>query len=312
MKAVPPTNPKLLAAPLVSVVVVTYNRAHEIARCLDSIFLSTFTDFEVIVVDNASHDSTVPILNDRFSGRITLIEAGSNLMAAGGRNLGAKRAKGKLLAFIDSDNVVHPQMLEHLTAKMESDAGAGMVGPFMYYFVQPRRVWCGGADINFWTGKTTYLFANQEHPDPPRQAPYEVGHIPNIFMCRVPDFVALDGFFEPYQIMFEESDFAEKLKRHGKQIFIVPAARACHDVPILNDGSLRAFGLQSFDRAFLLSRNRVLFMKRNASFSQFVVFAFLFLPLFTAYYLKIILGHRRFDIARAYLLGVVRGLFWKT
>ena len=87
--------------PLVSVIIPTYNRAHTIARALKSVFAQTFSDYEVIVVDDGSTDNTKVIV-DEFSN-ITFIKQ-ENLGVSAARNSGIKASKGKYIALLDSDD----------------------------------------------------------------------------------------------------------------------------------------------------------------------------------------------------------------
>ena len=89
-----------------SIIVVTYNRKEEVLDCLKSIFENDYKNFELILVDNASTDGTIVAVEKVFGNKIKIVKSKINLMAGGGRNLGASYAKGKHLLFIDSDNVI--------------------------------------------------------------------------------------------------------------------------------------------------------------------------------------------------------------
>ena len=168
-------------------------------------------------------------------------------------------------------------------------------------------VWCAGADISPFSFRTRYRHAGENVGAVAETEPYEVGHLPNAFMVRAAAFRALGGFHEPYGIMFEESDLAERIRRGeagpGTKVLVDPRPLDAHDVPLLTDGSLRAYGLQEPFRAQILARNRNLFVARNAPLPRRLLFFLVFWPLFTAYYLRVILARRRPDVAKAYLAG---------
>lgn len=94
----------------VSVIIPTFNRAHTIIRALDSVFESTFKDFKVIVVNDGSTDETEQLLKN-YSKPITVIRS-ENRGVSAARNLGAKTAKSKWLAFLDSDDEWLPHKLQ--------------------------------------------------------------------------------------------------------------------------------------------------------------------------------------------------------
>lgn len=109
-----------------------YNRAHTIAESIESILAQTFTDFEVIVVDDGSTDETISILG-RYPKVRLLAQENSGPGAA--RNLAVKSANGQFLAFLDSDDLWLPWTLDHFrrvitqeNAVFVSGAGVEFVG----------------------------------------------------------------------------------------------------------------------------------------------------------------------------------------
>lgn len=101
--------------PTISIIVPVYNTALYLPKCLDSIAAQTFTDFEVLMIDDGSTDGSGEIC-DRYSqsdSRFIAIHQ-SNQGVSASRNNGLKQARGSYISFIDSDDYVHPQMLELL------------------------------------------------------------------------------------------------------------------------------------------------------------------------------------------------------
>jgi len=96
----------------VSVIVPTYNRAHRIRRCLDSVLGQTISPYEVIVVDDASTDDTTSVVKSISDERLRLIIMPSNKGAQAARNVGIKNAQGDYIAFLDSDDEWVPEKLE--------------------------------------------------------------------------------------------------------------------------------------------------------------------------------------------------------
>ncbi|MDR1870331.1 MAG: glycosyltransferase [Deltaproteobacteria bacterium] len=98
-------------APLVSVIIPTYNRALTILRAVDSVLRQEKVDFELIVVDDGSTDNTKELLDDKIQNNkiIYLYEDNKGVSAA--RNLGIKAAKGEWIAFLDSDDEWLPHKL---------------------------------------------------------------------------------------------------------------------------------------------------------------------------------------------------------
>lgn len=115
-----------MPSPSVSVIIPAYNSSATIGSCLDSVFQQDSKDFEAIVVDDSSTDSTVEIVS-KFN--CTLIRQPQNRGPAAARNLGAKKANAPILLFVDAD-IVLPRNAVALTKKIfgENSSVAAFTG----------------------------------------------------------------------------------------------------------------------------------------------------------------------------------------
>lgn len=106
--------------PAVSVVIPAYNRAALIGRALDSVLRQTCGDLEVIVVDDASTDNTGEVVGAIADARIHYIRCDRNAGASAARNTGIAAARGRFVAFLDSDDVWMPDKLEAQLAAVQA------------------------------------------------------------------------------------------------------------------------------------------------------------------------------------------------
>ena len=97
--------------PFFSVIIPTYNRAYFLKIAIDSVLAQTFTDYELIVVDDGSQDNTKGLINEINNAKIKYI-CQPNQGPAAARNRGIKQAKGKFFCFLDSDDRFLNQKLE--------------------------------------------------------------------------------------------------------------------------------------------------------------------------------------------------------
>ena len=89
---------------LISIIIPTYNQGEFLERCLKSISSQTYKNFEIIVIDNASTDNTKSIV-DKFNYLPLKYLVNKNKgMIAQSRNLGIQKARGDIIAFLDSDD----------------------------------------------------------------------------------------------------------------------------------------------------------------------------------------------------------------
>jgi len=102
--------------PRVSVILPTYNRAYIIERAIDSVLNQSFKDFELIIIDDASTDNTFSIINKYVDKRIVYLkrEINSCVEKVSARNDGIRIARGKYIAYIDSDNSWFKNHLKYL------------------------------------------------------------------------------------------------------------------------------------------------------------------------------------------------------
>jgi glycosyltransferase involved in cell wall biosynthesis len=119
-----------MSTPTASVVIGVFNRARQIVPCLESLLASTFQDFELVLVEDASTDDSGAVL-ERFRAahpdrRITLVWNGRNRGASGSRNVGMDAARGEFCLFTDSDCIVEPAWIEEMVKAFRA-TGAGAI-----------------------------------------------------------------------------------------------------------------------------------------------------------------------------------------
>jgi glycosyltransferase involved in cell wall biosynthesis len=108
----------------VSTVMPAYNAEHTIAQALDSALVQNCPDYEIIVVNDGSTDSTASIL-ERYRDRVRIVNQ-ANQGAAAARNTGIAYAKGKYIAFLDSDDLWLPGKLNTMVAALEQNPSASL------------------------------------------------------------------------------------------------------------------------------------------------------------------------------------------
>jgi glycosyltransferase involved in cell wall biosynthesis len=108
--------------PLVSVIIPTFNRAHCILRAINSVRSQDYFNWELIVVDNSSRDSTQEILRSIPDKRVRVINVNNFGVIAISRNLGIKYSTGKYIAFLDSDDWWLPNKLSESVKALEHGA----------------------------------------------------------------------------------------------------------------------------------------------------------------------------------------------
>ena len=112
---------------LVSIIILNYNAGNLLLNCVDSVFKSTYSNFEVLVVDNISTDNSHVICKKKFE-KIRLIENKENLGYCEGNNVGIRNANGEFIVILNPDTTVEPNWLDHLISAY-NEFGEGLYQP---------------------------------------------------------------------------------------------------------------------------------------------------------------------------------------
>ena len=290
--------------PGVSVVILTYNNNAFILRCLESLLWQTYSNFEIIVVDNASHDGTADMVaSSRYIDTVRLIRNERNLGCAGGNNMGWRAAKGDIVVFLNPDVVVVPDWLEHLVDGLLRTRGAVIAGCKMYY---------PNSNILQHAGGILHSNAMSEHygSGKPDDGTYnelrEVDFVTGAAIAVKRSFLEqMNGFDEDYfPAYYEETDLCWRARKAGYKVIYVPDAVLFH----YESSSLTRLS-PSFYRIFY--RSRIIFLIKNYTLKDWF---FKFLPFEIRWFLlePIARGYRLMQF-RAYIQGLafVMSKVWK-
>ncbi len=123
---------------LVSIIMPSYNTAKYIKNSVNSVLAQTYQNWELLIVEDCSTDNTMEVLSAFDDKRIKVFVNERNSGAALSRNFALRQAKGRWIAFLDSDDVWHPQKLEKQIAFMEQN---GYAFTFTDYRIRLNGEW---------------------------------------------------------------------------------------------------------------------------------------------------------------------------
>ena len=115
-----------MTEPRVSIVIPTYNRGYLIRAAIDSVLDQTYSNFEILVIDDGSTDNTREIINSIEDTRINYIYIDHSGRPAVPRNVGIEKSRGQFVAFLDSDDVWVPEKLEIQLAVIDHNHGVNI------------------------------------------------------------------------------------------------------------------------------------------------------------------------------------------
>jgi GT2 family glycosyltransferase len=115
-------------SPTFSIIIANYNGLAFLQACFDSLLNATYTNTEILMVDNGSTDRSVAFVEE-FYPQVRIIRSPANLSYSGGNNLGIRHATGKYVVLLNNDTEVSPGWLEPLLEELESDSNIAACQP---------------------------------------------------------------------------------------------------------------------------------------------------------------------------------------
>ncbi len=218
-----------------SIIIVNWNTGALLRDCVESVYRETKRPSEVIIVDNASSDESIPLVEKEFRDAV-IIKNSKNLGFAKGNNIGVEAACGKYVILLNPDTKVLDGALDKLCSFMESEGeGIGAAGPVLLNkdgSFQPQQ---GSRFPTLGTAFAQYFFLSR------------LFGLPGIFMNRLPGkgakadwlcgaclasprsiYKEMGGLDEKYFMYAEDMDFCYRLKEKGYRTAFCPGASIMH------------------------------------------------------------------------------------
>ena len=253
---------------------------------------------EVIVVDNGSITDCEADFKAVFPD-LVYIRSEENLGFAGGNNLGIAQARGEYLFFLNNDTEITPNLIERLRDELVNRPEVGLISPLLLYYEDKACIqYAGYTKINYFTGRGQGLGFMDRDTGQYDSVSQETGYCHGAaMMCRKQDLVKVGLMDEHYFLYYEELDWCEKFKRAGFKTWFCGAAKVYHKESI-------SVGKESTLKTYFMTRNRVLFIRKNANWLAKLSFWCFFLTIASAKQTIVYVLKRRFDLLRAFYSGI--------
>lgn len=243
-------------SPLVSIISVNYNEPEVTMDFLKSLYSSGFSDFETIIVDNGSKDKLSPEIEKNFKN-LTYIFSEKNLGFAGGNNLGVAIAKGKYLFFLNNDTLIPVGCLTKMVDFFAHHPDAGAATPKIK-FTNGKIQYAGSTRINPFTGRGKRKGLREDDWGQ-YDKNYETDLAHGAAMMIPKKVIDVVGYmYEAYFLYYEELDWCMRIKNKGYKIYYIGETSITHRESM-------SVGIDSPLKAYYMSRNRIMYQKRNTS-----------------------------------------------
>jgi GT2 family glycosyltransferase len=261
--------------PLVSLIVLNYNGAASIAKCLDSIRAQVYQPIETIVVDNASADNSMDIV-ERLFPEVQTIRNGRNLGFAEGNNVGIRASRGELVVLVNNDLILERNSISELVRGMTEHVG--ILGGVVYYYYS-HDIWSYGGFFEPVTGM--HWHAYQGFPDSERlPSRMEVDYVPGALLMIRRNVLDQVGLLSAYFFLYgDDIDLACKVKRLGYSVEVISSSISRHIV----SQSVKALNKKHELRGYYLMNKNMFFLYFEQLPFAFVFSASAFQLIFVAF-----------------------------
>lgn len=303
--------------PKVSLIILNWDGLEDTIECLECLKKITYSNYEVIVVDNGSRGNDAQVLKERFGNYIHLIENDRNYGFAEGANIGMRYALNNsapdYILLLNNDTVVDPKFLAEMVEVAQADPAIGIAGAKIYYYDDPERLQFVWGKINLWTGQPFQkpkIIAEKiqniefDRGQYDRIEEVETGWVAGCcFLIKRQTLQKIGLLDKDYALYWEEPDYCLRAQKAGYRIIYVPQAKVWHKGGASTKKATETSRYHSV-------RSRFHFMKKHASTWQYRCFLIYFfgfyLWLATGYYLIL---HRNLNLLISFYRGARDGLF---
>lgn len=230
----------------VSVLVVTYNSSEFIETCLDSLFRQKEIEFEIVVVDNASQDTTIAIL-EKYQNKLCLIRCNQNMGFGKANNLASHVARGKWLFLLNPDTELPEEdTLKKLCLFAEQHPCEGLIGTKILSFDRQKEV------------KPFYYYPGEKYlqspfPSLPGKIAWVLGA--SLWLSRKL-YGQVKGFDENFFLYGEDVDLCIRIRQQGYEIGY------CSEVLILHWGGGSEKNVNIYERVLKKQKGLYGFYKK--------------------------------------------------
>ena len=263
-----------------AIILVNWNSYELTNDTLQSLYQTSFQDYDIICVDNASTDESLNQLRANHNN-IIILTCDQNTGFTGGNNKGMQYALEHGYAYtllLNNDVAVESDFLEPLVQALDANANLGAVQPLIYFHHDRTLIWNAGSRYNKWLGVTktigynkkdaqhTYRYQNQgdtKNNQPIQNIAWITGCA---FMVRTEVLKKVGLLYEPFFIYYEDVDLSFRIKNAGYDLGYVPASVIYHIAGMSHKSSKKtAEGYVSPKVHYLNARNHIWLLKKYTS-----------------------------------------------
>lgn len=243
----------------ISIIIVNWNAEKFLENCINSIHQQTYKNFEIIIIDNDSHDNSVDLIRTKYPD-VQLIENKKNYGFAEGNNIGLRVSRGDVLVLLNPDTYVEKNWLHELIRPL-SDDNIGIVGSKIFYSDKVTLQSVGGYIMP--NGSTKHYGYGEKDIGQYNQVT-DVDYVTGASIAFRKDLLEMIGFFDKryFPAYYEEAEFCCRANKVGLRVIYNPESVVYH----LESQSTKLFSANYY---YWYHKNRLRFVLKNYSLKKF-------------------------------------------
>ena len=298
--------------PKVALIILNWNNLSDTIDCLESLSHITYTNHEIVVLDNGSTGDDYSVLLERYGAQYPILHSDRNLGFAGGNNFAIKKLQKRsdidYLLLLNNDTEVQPNFLDELIQTATSNSKIGIVGPKIYYYDYEGAkdiFWFAGGKLIVALGQPLHRGLNKRDTgqfDTQEDVDFITGCC---LLIKKSVYEKLHGFDEQYFSYSEDLHLNVAVKKIGLKIIYNPKSIIFHKAS-------KSLGYKSPNYYYYSTRNRILFVRKNCSLLTYIAY---FLPIFSV--IRFLLPLFKYSVVgsakhiKQILLGTYHGITMK-
>lgn len=257
--------------------IVSYRVRDLLRDCLQSLYQNTCVRFEVIVVDNASHDGVAEMLQQEYP-EIRLVENQDNAGYTRPMNQALRLGRGRYLLQLNPDTLIMPQAIDRLVDFMDQHAQVGICGPKVLNRDLTLQKPCRRGEPRPWAVLTYFLGLSALFPRSPLFSQYLMTYLDedethavdgvagSCMLARRAMFDQIGYLDERYFAYQEDADICFRARQAGWKVYYMPEAQ------IIHFGSLGGSRVQPYRSIFEWHRSYFIYYRRHLAKDYFFIF----------------------------------------
>lgn len=260
----------------IGIVIVNYNGANYQNECIESIYKSTYTNFDIVVVDSGSTDNSVEKLSNAFPD-VKIIRNNDNIGVAAGNNIGIDyfmENNFEYIMLMNNDVEIEDKLIERLLDKADENT---ITVPKIYYYQPSDMLWFAGGELD-WKHGTSFHIGINEKDDKQYDKEKVISYSPTCCMLIHRNIIEQIGKMdERYFMYYDDTDFCARVSYNENFIIkYIPDAMLWHKVS-------SSSGEGSPLKTYYCTRNKLIYMSKYKSKISLFTYFYTYLQMLYRY-----------------------------